>query len=292
MDTAKAANVYMCNPNADFLDFVNAPIGKGLPIPGKLKPLIAVPTTAGTGSETTGVSIFDHTATGAKTGIRDRGLRPVLGIIDPDHTRTCGPELTAFTGLDVLCHALESYTAVPYSQRITGAPSRPQLRPAYQGSNSISDIWSGYALQQCSKYLLRAVEGDPFAREQMCLASTAAGVGFGKFTLDLWVKNFSLRLTFPILTTGSAGVHLCHAMSYPISSCVTNYRPLSGYNQALTTDTVKKSSEHIKLKENMVPHGLSVVLTAPAVFNWTSVADPERHLKAAELLGKSLSQLL
>ena len=86
--------------------------------------------------------------------------------------------------------------------------------------------------------------------------------------------------------TGSAGVHLCHAMSYPISSCVTNYRPLSGYNQALTTATVKKSSEQIKLKENMVPHGLSVVLTAPAVFKWTSVADPERHLKAAELLGK------
>lgn len=186
MDTAKAANVYMCNPNNDFLDFVNAPVGKGMPVPGKLKPLIAVPTTAGTGSETTGVSIFDHTPTGAKTGIRDRALRPILGIIDPDHTRTCGPELTAFTGLDVLCHALESYTAVPYKQRITGAPSRPQMRPAYQGSNSISDIWSGYALQQCSKYLLKAVAGDPYAREQMCLASTAAGVGFGEsFVLSI-----------------------------------------------------------------------------------------------------------
>lgn len=183
IDTAKAANVYMCHPKNDFLDFVNAPIGKGMPIPGKLKPLIAIPTTAGTGSETTGVSIFDHTPTGAKTGIRDRALRPILGIIDPDHTRTCGRELTAYTGLDVLCHALESFTAVPYQKRHTGAPASPQLRPAYQGSNSISDIWSGYALQQCAKYLLRAVEGDPFAREQMCLASTAAGVGFGKFHL-------------------------------------------------------------------------------------------------------------
>ena len=188
MDTAKAANAYMCNPDSDFLDFVNAPIGKGLPITGKLKPLIAVPTTAGTGSETTGVSIFDHTATGAKTGIRDRQLRPVLGIIDPDHTRTAGPGLTAFNGLDVLCHALESYTAVPYQQRHTGAPARPQLRPAYQGSNSISDIWSGYALQQCNKYLLRAVEGDPYAREQMCLASTSAGVGFGEYL----IKNIFL----------------------------------------------------------------------------------------------------
>jgi len=271
MDTAKAANVYMCNPNNDFLDFVNAPIGKGLPVPGKLKPLIAVPTTAGTGSETTGVSIFDHTPTGAKTGIRDRSLRPVLGIIDPDHTKTCGPELTAFTGLDVLCHALESYTAVPFHQRITGAPKQPQLRPAYQGSNSISDIWSGYALQQCSKYLLRAVEGDPIAREQMCFASTAAGVGFG-----------------------SAGVHLCHAMSYPISSCVRSFRPSTGYDQALKNTVQSKAMtnlQDVKLKENMVPHGLSVVLTAPSVFKWTAVADPERHLRAAALLGADVSNV-
>ena len=82
MDTAKAANLYMCYPDADFLDFVNAPIGKGKPIPGKLKPLIAVPTTAGTGSETTGVSIFDHTETGAKTGIRyAERLFPVLTVL-------------------------------------------------------------------------------------------------------------------------------------------------------------------------------------------------------------------
>lgn len=164
------------------------------------------------------------------SGIRDRALRPVLGIIDPDHTKYCGPELTAYTGLDVLCHALESYTAVKYNERITGAPSNPLMRPAYQGTfsfaacailvllrrtctvggfqstynmllvetnkvgwtvfihhsssppgcNPISDIWSGFALQQTAKFIRRAVEdNDLVAREQMCLASTAAGVGFG-----------------------------------------------------------------------------------------------------------------
>lgn len=89
-----------------------------------------------------------------------------------------------------------------------------------------------------------------------------------------------------IFDVGSAGVHLCHAMSYPISSCVTNYKPQSGYTQALSApgNSAPKPT-HIKLKENMVPHGLSVVLTAPAVFRWTAQADPERHLKAAELLG-------
>ena len=103
-----------------------------------------------------------------------------MAIIDPDHTDSCSPELTAFSGLDVLCHALESYTAVPYRQRCTGAPASPLERPAYQGSNPIAEIWSAYALQQCARYLRRAVEhNDPVAREQMCLAATAAGVGFG-----------------------------------------------------------------------------------------------------------------
>jgi hydroxyacid-oxoacid transhydrogenase len=172
MDTAKAANLYMCNPDNEFLDFVNAPVGKGMVSPVTLRPLICVPTTAGTGSETTGVAIFDHAASGAKTGIRDKAIRPILGIIDPDHTLYCGPELTAFNGMDVLCHALESYTAVPYSLRLAGAPSNPKLRPPYQGSNPISDIWSGYALQQCSQYIRRAVEvfaGFLFIYSHRCL---------------------------------------------------------------------------------------------------------------------------
>ena len=121
------------------------------------------------------MSIFDLVETGAKTGIRDRNLRPILGIVDPEHTRNMGPEITAFPGLDVLCHALESYTAVHYRNR-GPAPSSPILRPAYQGNNPISDIWSGFALQQCAKYLTSAVEhGDDIALDNMCLASTAAG---------------------------------------------------------------------------------------------------------------------
>ncbi|MCP4249854.1 MAG: iron-containing alcohol dehydrogenase, partial [bacterium] len=138
IDTAKAANLYSTYP-AELLAYVNPPIGQGKPVPGPLRPLIAVPTTAGTGSETTGVAIFDLVEMHAKTGIADRRLKPTLGLIDPDNTRTLPPLVAAATGLDVFCHALESYTALPFERR--PRPERPLVRPAYQGSNPISDVW-------------------------------------------------------------------------------------------------------------------------------------------------------
>src|ERR1051325_3072690 len=130
IDTAKAVNLYTTYPPADFLDYVNPPIGKGLPVPGPLKPLMAIPTTAGTGSETTGVSIFDYKALHAKTGIASRWLKPTLGLLDPENTRTMPPQVAASTGLDILSHAVESYTALPFDSR--PRPDRPKLRPAYQ----------------------------------------------------------------------------------------------------------------------------------------------------------------
>ena len=249
IDTAKAVNLYVTYPPADFLDYVNPPIGKGLPVPGPLKPLIAIPTTAGTGSETTGVSIFDLTRLHAKTGIASRRLKPTLGMLDPDNTRTMPPEVAASSGLDILSHAIESFTAMPFTGR--PRPDRPALRPAYQGSNPISDVWSLQALRMVAQYLVRAVAdpSDDEARAQMLLAASYAGVGFG-----------------------NAGVHLPHGMSYPVSGHVKNYRA-PGY-----------TSDH-----PLVPHGISVILNAPAVFRYTAPANPERHLQAAEALGANVS---
>jgi hydroxyacid-oxoacid transhydrogenase len=248
IDTAKAANLYSTYP-ADFLTYVNAPIGKGEPVPGRLKPLIAVPTTAGTGSETTGVAIFDLTEMHVKTGIAHRALRPILGIIDPDNTRTLPGMVAACSGLDVLSHAVESLTALPYSDR--PAPEHPRMRPAYQGANPISDIWSARAIEMVSANLIRAIEdpSDAEARGQMLLAAAFAGIGFG-----------------------NAGVHLPHGMSYPVSGMVTDYVP-EGYPR-----------DH-----PIVPHGMSVILNAPAVFRFTAQANPERHLFAAGLLGVDVS---
>ena len=245
MDTAKVANLYATYPTEDFLDYVNPPIGQGKPVPGDLKPLIAVPTTAGTGSETTGVAIFDLLAMHAKTGIAHRALRPVMGIVDPHNTATLPPLVAACSGLDVLSHAIESLTAIPFGTRL--APESPAYRPAYQGANPISDIWSSRAIEMVAQYLLRAVNDpdDVEARGQMLLAASFAGIGFG-----------------------NAGVHLPHGMSYPVSGMVKDYQP-EGYN----------------VDHPLVPHGMAVILNAPAVFRWTAQADPQRHLDAARLLG-------
>ena len=249
MDTAKTANLYTTYP-ADFLDYVNAPIGKGKPVPGPLKPLFAVPTTAGTGSETTGVAIFDLVSMHAKTGIAHRYLKPTLGLIDPENTKSLPAMVATATGFDVLVHALESYTTLPYDRR--ERPARPILRPAYQGRNLISDLWSSEAIRAAAKFLPRAVENpdDMEARSRMILAACYAGVGFG-----------------------NAGLHLPHGMSYPVSGMVRDYHP-TGYPG----------------EEPLVPHGISVVLNAPAAFRFTGPGCPDRHLQAAEFLGADVSR--
>lgn len=181
MDTAKIANLYTVYDKADFLDFVNAPLGKGLPVEKQLHPLIAVPTTSGTGSETTGSAIFDMESKRAKTGIASRMLKPTLGVVDPLNTATMPLGVAVSSGLDVLCHALESYTALPYNMR-TPRPTNPKFRPAYQGANTISDMWSLKALEMCIEYMPRMVASnmqDEEARKGMTLAATYAGIGFG-----------------------------------------------------------------------------------------------------------------
>merc|ERR1712169_108235 len=252
MDTAKLMNLYNAYPEADFLDFVNAPLGKGRPVDKPLLPLIAVPTTAGTGSETTGTAIFDLVSKRAKTGVAHRNLKPTLGICDPLNTRTMPASVKAASGLDVLCHSLESYTAIPYTER-TPRPTNPINRPAYQGANPISDVFSFHALRSTVKYLPRAIrDPDDFeAQSEMLLAATLAGVGFG-----------------------NAGVHLCHGMSYPISGQNPGYKH-AGY----------------QIENNIIPHGVSVAVTAPAVFKFTGASNPERHLQAAEAFGVDISNV-
>jgi alcohol dehydrogenase class IV len=246
IDTAKVANLVSTHP-APVLDYVNAPIGEGRKPPGPLRPHLAIPTTSGTGSEATTVAVLDIPELKVKTGISHRYLRPTQAIVDPDLTRSLSPEVTSSTGLDVVCHAAESFLSKPFDTR--DRPASPEDRPPYQGSNPVADVWSAKALEFGGRYLRRAVADpeDVEARGFMMLAATMAGVGFG-----------------------SAGVHIPHACAYPIASVKHEYQP-PGY-----------PDDH-----PFVPHGHSVIVTAPAAFRFTYDAAPERHTHVAGLLAQA-----
>ena len=241
IDTAKVINlIKVCG--GTIMDYVNAPIGKGMEPTSQLLPLIAIPTTSGSGSEATTVAVLDIPELNLKTGISHRFLRPTLALVDPELSKTTPSGVTASAGLDVICHAIESFISKPYTKR--EKPNSPDERPPYQGSNPVSDIWSMKAIEFGGEYLSRAVatREDVEARGYMMLSATLAGIGFG-----------------------SAGVHIPHACAYPIAGLKHSYQA-NGY------------------KNIFIPHGISVIVTAPAVFRFTYDSDPSKHLKAAELL--------
>jgi hydroxyacid-oxoacid transhydrogenase len=249
LDTAKVANLVATHP-APVLEYIYPPVGSGRKPPSPLKPLLAIPTTAGTGSEATEIAALDLPDLKTKAAISHPFLRPNHGIVDPLLTRSMSPDVTAACGLDVVCHAAESFTAKPYSSRL--APKTLEDRPPFQGSNPISDIWAGKALEYGGLYLRRAVaEGtDMEARVNMMLAASIAGIGFG-----------------------SAGTAIPHACAYPIASLKHTFRS-PGYPD-----------------EPFVPHGFAVIVTAPAAFRFTYPADPDKHQRAAEYLaGKQIGK--
>jgi alcohol dehydrogenase class IV len=166
-------------------------------------------------------------------------------------TSTLPAPVVAATALDVLSHALESYTALPYTCRKPA--ERPSLRPMSQGSNPWSDLGCEAALSTLGDHLLRAVQdaSDVEARTKVMWAATLAGIAFG-----------------------NAGCHVPHAMSYSVSGLVRDFRA-EGYPQ----------------EEPLVPHGMSVIVNAPALFRHTAAASPERHLRAAGWLGADVRNM-
>ena len=242
LDTAKVANLVATHP-APVTEYIYPPLGSGHKPPSPLKPLLGIPTTAGTGSEATEIAALDIPEQRTKAAISDPFLRPDHGIVDPLLTHSMPSDVTAACGLDVICHAAESFTARPYNSR--PAPATPEDRPPFQGSNPVSDLWAAKALEYGGLYLRRAVaDGDDMeARGNMMLAASLAGIGFG-----------------------SAGTALPHACSYPISSLKHTFQS-PGY-----------------IGQPFVPHGFSVIVTAPAAFRFTYSADPDKHRRAAEFL--------
>jgi alcohol dehydrogenase class IV len=242
IDTAKAVNLLITNPG-ELMDYINAPVGRARAPEHPLLPLVAVPTTTGTGAESTTICVLDVLSLHVKTGISHAALRPRLAVVDPALTLTQPPTVTAAAGMDILCHALESYTARWYADFDA---KQPEQRVPYCGANPIADLWSERALTLLAGAFRDAVRdgSDTVAREQMAMAATFAGLGFG-----------------------NAGVHIPHANAYPIAGRVRSFVP-DGYPAGVP----------------IVPHGMAVSLTAPEAFRFTYEADPGRHLRAARLL--------
>ena len=227
IDTAKAANLYATHP-APLRTYVNAPAGDARPVPGALAPHIACPTTSGTGSEVTGIAIFDWVELGAKTGIASPRLRPTEALVDPRVTQTLPASVVAASGMDVLAHALESFTARPFSSR----PAGP--RPMSQGANPWSDIGCREALRILGADLVAAVQGDQGAREHVMWAATLAGIAFG-----------------------NSGVHIPHAMAYAVAGRAHDFRapdypnPVVPHGMAVAVNvpSVIRTVPHARYKE-------------------------------------------
>ncbi len=204
IDTAKAINLLTSHPG-ELMDYINKPIGAAKAPPGQLKPLIAVPTTAGTGSESTAMCVLDILSMKVKTGISHWRLRPTLAVIDPLLTMSLPAEVSAASGMDIVCHAVESYTARYYT---SFDRKKPEERVTYCGSNPVSDLWCEKAMGLIAKSFRSSVrEGALEDRSNMMMAATFAGMGFG-----------------------NSGVHIPHANAYPIAGMVKDYRP-AGYPQ-------------------------------------------------------------
>jgi len=244
MDTCKAANLYSSHP-AEFMTYVNAPIGAGQKVPGPLKPHVACPTTSGTGSETTGIAIFTLRSINAKTGLISRRLIPTVALIDPDTARSLPRYTVASTGFDCMSHALEALTARAYPRRLN--PAQGINRPVSQGANPFSDLLATEALRTVGRFLVRAVDdaSDTEARTEMMYAAMLAGIAFN-----------------------AAGCHLPHGLSYAVSGLTKDWH-VPGYPEGKT----------------LVPHGMAVVLNNPSVWRYTAACAPERHFSAASSLG-------
>jgi alcohol dehydrogenase class IV len=248
MDTAKASMLYGLHPVEDFLDYFAPPLGAGKPIPHDLLPHLACPTTSGTGSECTSISVLRINHLHTKFVLANPALMAQEALIDPACCASLPPMVVASTGFDLLCHALECYTAKAYTR--WAKIEDPTKRPLIQGANPWSDLAARKALEIVGEYLDRGVNdaGDTAARDQLMWGASLAGMAFG-----------------------NSGTHLGHALSYGITHLM----------QDITTDGYAVASP-------FVPHGISVAVSAPAIFRYTAEAAPERHFEAATYLQADL----
>lgn len=244
IDTAKGAlAVYQHGGN--IIDYFAPPVGQAKPLAGPVLTHIACPTTSGTGSECTSITVIRVNSLNTKFVIANPYLLPTEAIVDPQCCDSLPANVVASTGFDLCCHALECFTARAYNQHATVAD--PNARQYIQGANPFSDMVAREALDIVNRYLVRGVNDktDTKARDKLMWGATLAGIAFG-----------------------NCGTHLPHAMSYGVTHLMSD----------ITT-------EGYPIASPFVPHGISVVVNAPAIFQYTAEATQQRHMEGAHCLG-------
>jgi len=244
IDTAKGA-MLVHQHSGNIVEYFAPPIGQAKAVPGPVLPHIACPTTSGTGSECTSITVIRVNSLNTKFVIANPYLLPTEAIVDPQCCDSLPSNVIASTGFDLCCHALECYTARAYTQH--ASVEDPNTRQFIQGANPFSDMVSREALDIVSQYLVRGVNDttDSEARDKLMWGASLAGIAFG-----------------------NSGTHLPHAMSYGITHLMND----------ITT-------EGYPIASPFVPHGISVVVNAPAIFKYTAEATQERHMEGALCLG-------
>lgn len=244
IDTAKAAAIVAAH-GGNIVDYFAAPVGGGRGVPGAVLPHIACPTTAGTGSECTSITVIRINALDCKFVVASPWLLPVDALLDPSCLDSLPGHAVASTGFDLCCHALECWTARPYTQH--SAVTDPRARQYIQGCNPFSDLVAREAMEIVARYFVRGVNdsGDQEARDKLMWGASLAGIAFG-----------------------NSGTHLPHAMSYGVTHLMPDV-----------------STEGYPVAAPFIPHGISVIVNAPSIFRFTAAGAPERHLEAAAFLG-------
>ncbi len=186
-------------------------------VPGPIAPVVAVPTTAGTGSEVSPVAVVADPERAMKVGIASRALIPKWAIVDPALTVSCPPSVTAHSGMDALAHAIESFCA---RVRTDASP-----HAIFVGKNPMSDVLATKAITAIAKYLPTAVAqpNDRTARQEMAMASLLAGMAFS-----------------------AAGTAAVHALQYPVGEAT--HTP-HGLGNAVLLPTVMKNIMFSRVEE-------------------------------------------
>lgn len=278
MDLAKVAAVLLTHggsPRDYYGEFA---------VPGPVLPIIALPTTAGTGSEVTPVAVISDDERGAKIGIASPYLIPQVAICDPELTLTCPPALTATSGADALTHAVEAFTTFAH-------PLDPLMteQHVFVGKNALSDHFAKLAIINLFKYLERAIQqGDDIeAREGVMLAALAAGCAFGTAgTAAAHALQYPVgNLTHTAHGTGVATL-LPYVMQYNRSACPQAFAELADAIGVSEGETLAVRSQAFidAVADLLIRIGIPHSLAALGIKSGQEDYVAEHSLKAARLI--------